>query len=685
MKKILTVIVVIAVVVFFAALATYKVYDSGKLDIKKITTTIHQDSCDVKTQLRRIPIRTCNGEGELYLYETDNPFDPIQTSFEIERNQLLIFTSKDTQVWAKADGDSVDLETLSFTSGRVRIARSIEKDSKVCITGEYKNGIRGLQGFIAQDSTRPVYDINTFRYIYDDQESSEMFLTPGEYSYVFFDKYSLNGPGQGADNRKLSVKVEGPDGVVVDKTYTKPAPIGTEGAVVGNYSISQQGNYTLSVDSEDSIYWALISCPVCGNDKQEKGEDCDEGDNNGEVCDAAYGDDCFYCSDNCEYVTEKGPFCGDGNEDQGYEECDDGAQNGVPCTPAYGGTCTYCTSTCEEETVSGSSCGDGNLDQGEQCDDGNNIDNDGCSADCQLPDNCSDRCVESIGCDGGFVCTDGFCRNSACGDEVDCICATCGDGELDAGEQCDDGNVINGDGCNVDCTKPDGCNDVCISSIGCDDGLGCFSGVCRNTSCSGEIDCTCISCGDGNLDPGEQCDDGNNTNGDGCSASCRIEEDDEEDEDEEEDEEKKGDCDGSIGNYIWNDRDVDGVQDENEPGIDDVEVCAHDGNDKFCDKTNDQGRYKIKDLCAGTYDVRVRTLDLPGYVQTYDPDGKKDNKTDVKLRGDNDHHTKADFGYAVSRVAPSTGLGTVVLLVISALLTLFTIMTYTFFKRKELI
>ncbi len=30
-------------------------------------------------------------------------------------------------------------------------------------------------------------------------------------------------------------------------------------------------------------------------------------------------------------------------------------------------------------------------------------------------------------------------------------------------------------------------------------------------------------CGDGNLDPGEQCDDGNNINGDGCSSVCRTE------------------------------------------------------------------------------------------------------------------------------------------------------------------
>lgn len=30
-------------------------------------------------------------------------------------------------------------------------------------------------------------------------------------------------------------------------------------------------------------------------------------------------------------------------------------------------------------------------------------------------------------------------------------------------------------------------------------------------------------CGDGSVDPGEQCDDGNTANGDGCSSTCRIE------------------------------------------------------------------------------------------------------------------------------------------------------------------
>jgi len=31
------------------------------------------------------------------------------------------------------------------------------------------------------------------------------------------------------------------------------------------------------------------------------------------------------------------------------------------------------------------------------------------------------------------------------------------------------------------------------------------------------------TCGDGNVDPGEQCDDNNNVNGDGCSSTCQIE------------------------------------------------------------------------------------------------------------------------------------------------------------------
>jgi cysteine-rich repeat protein len=63
---------------------------------------------------------------------------------------------------------------------------------------------------------------------------------------------------------------------------------------------------------------------------------------------------------------------------------------------------------------------------------------------------------------------------------------TCGDGNVDNGEECDDGNNTNGDGCDSTCnTEP--------------------------------------YCGDGNVDNGEECDDGNNTNDDGCDTDCNTE------------------------------------------------------------------------------------------------------------------------------------------------------------------
>ena len=67
--------------------------------------------------------------------------------------------------------------------------------------------------------------------------------------------------------------------------------------------------------------------------------------------------------------------------------------------------------------------------------------------------------------------------------------AVCGDGLVDPGEQCDDGNVASGDGCSSSCTREN------VQPV----------------------------CGDGHIDAGEQCDDGNMMSGDGCSAMCTTE------------------------------------------------------------------------------------------------------------------------------------------------------------------
>lgn len=136
---------------------------------------------------------------------------------------------------------------------------------------------------------------------------------------------------------------------------------------------------------------------------------------------------------------------------------------------------------------------------------------------------CGNGTVES-----GEQCDDG---NTTPGDGCDASCQTetvtvCGDSVVETGEQCDDGNTANGDGCSSTCQFEGavcGNGSVEVPEI-CDDGDAGNTGTCNAT-------CTAFTtCGDGvvqapNGNPGanEQCDDGNTTPGDGCDASCQTE------------------------------------------------------------------------------------------------------------------------------------------------------------------
>ena len=96
--------------------------------------------------------------------------------------------------------------------------------------------------------------------------------------------------------------------------------------------------------------------------------------------------------------------------------------------------------------------------------------------------------------------------------------SVCGDGNLDPGEECDDGNNDDFDGCSSDCML-EFCGDgVLQPGEECDDGNNV-----DGDGCSAE--CLDEFCGDGILQPelGEECDDGNNVDGDGCSAECLVE------------------------------------------------------------------------------------------------------------------------------------------------------------------
>src|SRR5690349_559915 len=77
----------------------------------------------------------------------------------------------------------------------------------------------------------------------------------------------------------------------------------------------------------------------------------------------------------------------------------------------------------------------------------------------------------------------------------------CGNGEANENEECDDGNLMGGDGCN---------------------------GACRVEAdwvCPQVGPCVADACGNGKLASFEICDDGNVVSGDGCSADCKAIED----------------------------------------------------------------------------------------------------------------------------------------------------------------
>lgn len=135
-------------------------------------------------------------------------------------------------------------------------------------------------------------------------------------------------------------------------------------------------------------------------------------------------------------------------------------------------------------------------------------------------------------------------------DKPDADTTGCGDGRLQPGEACDDGNSESADGCSADCKRVErnylcpAPNEPCVSTVVCGDshvsgnercddgnlrdGDGCDR-ECKveaGFACpvSGEL-CVAAACGDHIVAGDEQCDDDDDppADGDGCSAQCRVE------------------------------------------------------------------------------------------------------------------------------------------------------------------
>lgn len=373
------------------------------------------------------------------------------------------------------------------------------------------------------------------------------------------------------------------------------------------------------------------SCARCGDGVRQPGEACDDGnqqagDGCGYVTDAELTNDCYvetgYVCEGALTQTSACYDCGNGIV-EGTEVCDNDLGGTCSGAPAQGCTtdadCTGlgvcqgvagdgCAASCKaiEPTyrcadVGGTNacfrCGDGHLDVevGEVCDDGDNAGGDGCNASCFEESGWS--CVEAP--DGTFIgcsrCGDGIVqtpiegcddRNAVAGDGCDacqveapewtCVygggtfvhlgCADCGDGVVRAGiETCDDANEVAGDGCGATCALEDPsqtdwtctyssalgrtvcnrCGDGVVQGPTevCDDGDESGGDGCSATCKRLEVGFTCAEgplngggahdpsfpttvchrCGDGVIDPGQTCDDGDAFGGDGCSATCQLE------------------------------------------------------------------------------------------------------------------------------------------------------------------
>ncbi|HET6923144.1 MAG TPA: DUF4215 domain-containing protein [Anaeromyxobacteraceae bacterium] len=133
--------------------------------------------------------------------------------------------------------------------------------------------------------------------------------------------------------------------------------------------------------------------------------------------------------------------------------------------------------------------------------------------------------------EAGEACDDGN-ASSADGCLATCVVASCGDGFVQAGvEACDDGNASSADGCLATCVVAS-CGDGFIRAgvEACDDGNALAGDGCSPAcaveagfACAGEPSVCQAGCGNGVRADPEECDDGDNRNLDGCDAACRFE------------------------------------------------------------------------------------------------------------------------------------------------------------------
>ena len=232
---------------------------------------------------------------------------------------------------------------------------------------------------------------------------------------------------------------------------------------------------------------------------------CDDGNPcTNDACDALSG--CTHTNNNAS--------CSDGNACTVGDVCNGGAcAAGAAATCNDGNICT--TDSCNAAT---GSCVFAPVVNGTTCDADGSV--------CTVSDSCqAGSCTAgtALACDDAKVCTTDGCNATTGCTHVDNTLA-CNDGNAcTSNDTCAGGTCA---GTATTCNDSNACTtDACVPPGGCvytnvTNGTGCGAG---NICVSGQ--CVAGVCGDGVLTAatGETCDDGNKTNGDGCSSTCKQE------------------------------------------------------------------------------------------------------------------------------------------------------------------
>ncbi len=314
---------------------------------------------------------------------------------------------------------------------------------------------------------------------------------------------------------------------------------------------------------------ATCATLTCGDGVIDADEECDLGTQGNT---GAYG--------TCSVACKRAPHCGDGIQN-GSEECDDGNPTGTDLCSNACAACVNregfreCGGAClaDAECCPGVPCG-----QPDSCTGSILTPQSVCSTEAKCP------AATPIPCDSFLTCADAnACRTRCTADDQcttgrrcvggTCVTPSCGNGAIE-GEDCDDGNKNDLDLCSnacVPCSKRNGykaCGVTCLAAASCCPGEACAPQSCSGATftpaqtCNGSGQCSagtpsacpnnlvcegsscrpsctmdahcangtkcfngaCITpvCGNGAVEPGEECDEGaQNGAGKTCLASCK--------------------------------------------------------------------------------------------------------------------------------------------------------------------